>query len=521
MTSSSSSPSGLAKYLSTHPSFQDPRSSSSPLPALYADLSRQRRSNPAGYRASVEWWRDTLLDVTWRGVQLDRDPPTPTATTSADTTNDSAANTGTGASEVDRTVFRLDESTKARWTVDGVGRPLGLGTVISELEKDSTVVPLQTFLKASAPISGPASKARGLRSYVPTPSGVASALLLTPAKWAASQLISLATGGGDDDEGYSQDETLFRAKRGDWVCYPLVHRLASSFLAHHYEDAHSPLSCLMTTAAFRAKLSTVCETAFNFRPSERDASLVLRHLTRDRSAAVVSDGLVKLGRDENTPLTQITEEDRSVVAVTETLRRLDLQIAALEAQISARTEQAKAALRAGAKTRAASHVRSRRALDEVLAKRVDVRDNLAAVVLKIEQAQSDAEVVRAYEASASVLESVLSRDELQMERVDKTMERLQDGLAAQKEVDDVLRAGVDDGVDDEEVLEELRELEKAKAAEDQKVAEEAGQDKVDELQARLDRLRLPEASQPTADHEQAGTTAPSPSQESSKQAVPE
>ncbi len=186
---------------------------------------------------------------------------------------------------MDRTVFRLDEGAKARWTVDGVGRPLGLGTVVADLEKDRTLVPLSTYLKSASPIAGP-STTSGLRSYIPTPRGVASALLLTPARWAASSIYSLALGGssGNDDDDYSEDERLFRAKRGEWVWFELVSRLSESFLADFYatEADLSPLSLLMTTSEFNAKLASHCAEQYGSTPSDRDASLVLRYLERDR-----------------------------------------------------------------------------------------------------------------------------------------------------------------------------------------------------------------------------------------------
>ena len=116
--SSSSSPSQsqspLEAYLAKHPSFQDASSSSSPLPSLYADLSRQKRSNAAGYRANVEWWQRILTEVVWQGAQ----------STSTSTSG------GGGVGESDRLVLHLDEAFKAGWTLEAVGRPLGLGTVV-------------------------------------------------------------------------------------------------------------------------------------------------------------------------------------------------------------------------------------------------------------------------------------------------------------------------------------------------------------------------------------------------------
>ncbi|SPO27494.1 uncharacterized protein UTRI_10611 [Ustilago trichophora] len=546
-SSASTSSTGLAKHLSTHPSFQNPRSSTSPLPSLYADLSRQRRSNPAGFRASIEWWRDLLLDVTFRGVQFNQDPPPPPSDVESIDLPKAAAH------EVDRTVFRLDESTKARWTVAHVGRPLGLGTVIAELEKDHTVTSLQSFLNSKVPLTGPTSgiagRSGGLRSYVPTVGGVASTLLLTPAKWAASQLISLATGGGDDDDDgigeYSQDETLFRKQKGDWVWYALVHRLASAFLTRHYDkEANlSPLSCLMTTAEFNEKLSRVCISDFGFVPSQRDVQLVLKHLTRDMDGvAITQSDIIKLSptfspHNPCSSLEPITQEDRSILAVKSTLHRLDQQIHSLETQIISRNTQIKTALRNNAKSQATSYLRSRKALEQVLEKRMAVRENMATVMMKIEQAQSDVDVMRAYRASSEVLKSVLGREELRLENVEKTMEGLQEALVGQREVDEVIRGeSAVDGVDEEELLQELKALEEEKREEErlkeekQKTVEKEDEQKEsqrreeEDLRARFHLLRLPNPtpSQTKINHEKPQEQSIIPASPTpSKQAIAE
>lgn len=457
---------GLAAYLSQHSSFSNPISSISPLPSLYSDLSRQRKSNPAGYAASVEWWKSILQDVTFRGVQFDHNPAPSTSSAGLVET-------------VDRTIFKLDESTKSRWTVDGVGRPLGLGTVISELEKDGIVVGYNTFLNAKEVITAPrGGEGRGLSGYIPTPGGLASAVLLKPAKWAVSQLYSLTIGAEADEEGeYSEDELLFRQKKGDWVFYSLVERLATAFLTQHYTEATiSPLSCLMTTAEFRSKLNAICKKEFGFHPSERDANLVLKHLARDRPGTLYQNGIIKLAPVKGESIEAITEEDRSVIAVRSTLHRVELQITSLESQISQRTFQAKTSLKNGQKSQASSYLRSRKTLTEVLEKRMGTRETLTQVVLKIEQAKSDVEVMRAYKASDEVLRSVLGREEMKMENVEKVMEGLEESMASQREVDEVLRGnGV--GMGGEEVDEEELERELARLVEEKRLEEEGEKEK--------------------------------------------
>ena len=474
----------LSQYISNHRSFRSPRSPSSPLPALYSDLSRQRKSNPAGYRASVEWWKSILLDVTFSGSQLDHNP------TSAD-------------GPPDRTIFTLNEGTKAAWTVDGVGRPLGLGTVVSELEREQCMVELGRYLRSASAIVGPT----GWRQYL-TVTGVASALLM-PARWAAGSVYSAVVGQSDDDE----DEALFRAKKGEWVVYPLVVKMATTFVSQFYAQASSPLSYVMSNAAFERTLSDVCLKQYGWKPGTRDVQVVLKYLSRDTSPrlAVGESGLVKLSPSAHAAVEPITDEDRSVVAVLETLRKLDSQITLLEDQITHRTQQITLALRSNNRTQATSYLASRKALQHVLANRTAVKTNLDQVVAKIEQAKTDVEVIRAYQASQDVLRRVLGSDELKVDNVDKTMDGLHDVMERQREVDEMIKGELQ-GVDEDEVMDELRVLEREVGEErerakekqekkkqekekecekDKQRAKEAKDDKQhQDLQARLDRLRV-------------------------------
>lgn len=513
---------GLSAYISTHPSFQDTQSSSSPLPALYSDLSRQRKSNPAGYRASVEWWKDILLDVTFCGLQSDTSDTVP-----------------------DRTIFRLDESTKARWTIPTVGRPLGLGTVISDLATEHVAYRVSVFLSSSAPIALPASIirdrsiGRGLKSYIPTPSGVASTLLLTPAKFLASSLYTLTIGGASDDESYSADEQLFHKNRGEWVLLPLIDRIATTFLARFEEEASiSPLACLMTKEEFAVRLGEICEKEFNFGVvGEKDVEVLLKYLSRDLNRAVRQDSLVKIFLQGQLP-TRLTAEDMSVITVKETLRKLDLQIVSLSQRITSLDSSIKTSLRQNQKQLALTHLRNRKSLQQTLDQRSNVRDKLAAVVGKIEQAKTDVEVMKAFSASEEVLRSVLGRDELKIENVERVMDGVEELVGRQGEVEDAMKMNNGD-VDEDEILEELRDLEREKRQQEESDSKrlqerEKEHNKIvqpdanaksneaevnhldDDLQARLDRLRL-STPLPTSPSQTISDTTKHPAQS----AIPE
>jgi charged multivesicular body protein 7 len=129
------------------------------------------------------------------------------------------------------------------------------------------------------------------------------------------------------------------------------------------------------------------------------------------------------------------------------------------------SRQAKIAkyLRSNQKDLALSHLRSKKALEDVLSKRTLAYENVHSVLLKIESAESDVAILSAYSSATATLKSLLSHPSLQRDNVENTMEALQDVLADQKEIEDVITeggkqaAGLDDA--EEEIQAELKELE--------------------------------------------------------------
>jgi charged multivesicular body protein 7 len=74
--------------------------------SLYSDLARQKLSNPTGYTANLEWWRNVLQSVVERGLQPSGQP------------------------NPDHLVLHVEQSLSDAFMWDKVGRPLGLGVVI-------------------------------------------------------------------------------------------------------------------------------------------------------------------------------------------------------------------------------------------------------------------------------------------------------------------------------------------------------------------------------------------------------
>lgn len=160
-----------------------------------------------------------------------------------------------------------------------------------------------------------------------------------------------------------------------------------------------------------------------------------------------------------------------------------------------RNVKIKEALRAKSQEQAKSYLRSRRGLEELLVKRTGASEKLGSVLVKIEQAAGDAEIVAAYDLSADTLKKLLADPSLQTDAVEKTMDRLADAVADQKEVDEAIRApigGDADAVDEDEILRELEQLEK----DEKKEKAEGTAPKLPDVPTEIPEARVVEPAEP-------------------------
>jgi charged multivesicular body protein 7 len=189
-------------------------------------------------------------------------------------------------------------------------------------------------------------------------------------------------------------------------------------------------------------------------------------MERDRGVAVTDGQVIKLEHVEGEDLQSITQEEKGIVNVRETYARLVLQVEEIEKRITERQEKVEAALREKKRDQALSYLRSRKMLEELLVTRTKSMETLHGILIKIEQAASDVEIVKAYEMSTSALKSLLSNEKLQPEHIESSMDQMQETLADADEVrravevgnEGIRRTAGEEELDDEEMEAELRKL---------------------------------------------------------------
>ncbi|KAE8539391.1 hypothetical protein D1P53_004491 [Cryptococcus gattii VGV] len=416
------------------------------LQALYASTSAQRTANPTGYAANSQWWAG-VLEETLRTGWLN----------------------GEGG---DRLVLKVDNGMLGRLEDDKGSRPKGLGGVVETLATTTppTLHPLAHFMASETPLHVPAS--------------LTSRFIGRPLWWAFSQLNPF----GGSEKVVKEEGLWVKYGQGkEYVHMPLLEQSAAAFTDHILKNPIlSYTSSLYDLDSFLAEYGEAC---FPIGPtaktlpkgrhelSKRDAEVLIKWLSRD-CQLVVTDGLVikALDADQVAESHPISEADRGAVSVLNALRRVEKQIVGIEEQISQSHEKAKKYLASKQKNIALSYLRSKRHLEDLLAKRVASSEQLHAVIRSIDQAKGDVEIMAAYENSTSTLTQVLAHPSLSFERIAATTDALSEAMANQEEIDQAVRIGGEVAmggkrveVDEDELAKELEELvEEEKQAEQKK-----------------------------------------------------
>ncbi|KAG9043382.1 hypothetical protein FS837_009678 [Tulasnella sp. UAMH 9824] len=293
-----------------------------------------------------------------------------------------------------------------RW--EKVGRPIGLGAVLEELAANKTIIALPKFLKSAVSIHYQPSLTYRVASFV---------------RWA----------------NY----------KGDYVVLSILKQAADTIIARQKSKPPGFTESLYTRQSFQAEFESVALKGATL--SQLDVDVVLKYLERDVRVVIVQKNAVKFVEpgDAEAIAEGITEVDFGVLEMKTTLQELADQISEIEHQIQERLDKIGEHLRRGSKNIALTYLRSKKQLEELLAKRLNTQETFQTVLNKIESV-------------ATEVENPL----LQQESIDATMERMADVLADHKEIEDAISlgndlvassAGVPD-VDDDELKDELEML---------------------------------------------------------------
>jgi hypothetical protein len=161
------------------------------------------------------------------------------------------------------------------------------------------------------------------------------------------------------------------------------------------------------------------------------------------------------------------------------------------------TDDAKKFVNSQEKKRALMCLKQRKYIQDVMEKRLEAQQQLQMILLKIQQAESDGDILKAYQYGTTTLADMMTKYGLTVDQVDKTMLHLEQVLADQHEVDMAITSGMSSLVetdDDKMIEQELEAL------------------MITDLTSQLERIQIPTSPLPkrSSSLPQSATTPPSP-----------
>jgi len=181
---------------------------------------------------------------------------------------------------------------------------------------------------------------------------------------------------------------------------------------------------------------------------------------------------------------------------------LDEQISLLTSQIATFTQKARDATSKQNRIVALSALKSRKLREKALQKRSDALARIEEVLDGVAQAASDAEVIKSLEGGASALER-LNKDIGGIERVEKVMDRVREGIEESDDVGRVIAEMGSSRVNEDELQEEFDAMLKAEEEKERKLQEERERKKL-ELE-RQEKARKEAEEQARKDNETKAT----------------
>ncbi|CAG8730212.1 11947_t:CDS:2, partial [Racocetra fulgida] len=262
-----------------------------------------------------------------------------------------------------------------------------------------------------------------------------------------------------------------------WVKMDTLKEAACRVIQHQEKHGINGVTDnLFTLSSFKAEFASIAMP--NVILSDFDLKILITYLESERKILITDSLHEDVNKKENDMIIkfrarnvnvntkfEITSIDRGIIYIKETCNKLHQQIHDIEERIkeyvfqnlllvvnSWRTYQDFTLFfRISAKIRnhilqkqsvmAKHRLRQKIHLEKVLSKRVGSLETVEGILLKIQGAATDAEIIDIYNVGANTLHDVMASNGLTADSVDATIDRLQEILADQQEIDEAMKLG--------------------------------------------------------------------------------
>ncbi|XP_035824616.1 vacuolar protein sorting-associated protein 32 homolog 1 isoform X2 [Aplysia californica] len=218
---------------------------------------------------------------------------------------------------------------------------------------------------------------------------------------------------------------------------------------------HEVTDCVTTLAAFRGECLPLV-------PQDEDFNIVLQNLKKSGRVQIkdLEDGtvVVKLCKRGQSTAEPFKDTDIQIYRITVTQKKLEEEAELLSSRIDGFTEEARSYVQQGRKTLALYSLRKKKATQKVLDRKSACIMKLQDIVIKIEEARTNAMVITACETGVAALKS-LEKD-LNIDRVEAVMDEVGEALEDQEEISSAMEAAFPAHQRDleEDLEQELQEL---------------------------------------------------------------
>ncbi|WFD45171.1 hypothetical protein MPSI1_003849 [Malassezia psittaci] len=367
------------------------------LVTLYADLSGQSVTNANSFRTKVDWWTRTLEKITWQGLTSER------------------------------LILELDEAFLSELAIPS-----------TDMIERQRAMSCKGFLDHSKPIT----HAKATWSKIAW-------------SWIGQPAWQIASGWIRENDSIG-DEEVWRRVRGNYVLLDNIEKAAELFHKQVAQKIYRAIDTMFSREEIVQRLKSLHdENGNSMHFTTNDCKVLLRYLERDRGVLVSDQHLYKLVTPGKPA--KINPLDHDMYAVRSMHDKLSTQINHLEERITETQDHLLQALRTKQpESRAKAYLRTRKQLEDLLEKRIMAWENISATLLKIEQAEGDAEIMQTYETSVTTLRKLLADPALQPERITTTMDDLAEVVHQNDETHAAI--GPVNDVDEDEIAKELEQL---------------------------------------------------------------
>ena len=413
---------------------------------LFASLPASQEVNPSVWNDKVTFWKRVLLDVARQGLlQRSFDQNNGYFTLLFSSENGSSSSVGSSGS-----ASTSCQNVSQRFMRKGL-TPKCLGRIWDLMIEEGDLQVASSFTTSSE------SNNYGL---------ISSAINVV--SWTVRRL-SRTISGRDSfyaSEPASSSDYLNSEK---YVYMPLVREMCQKFC----DDLESKKKVyytdyLFTLGEFQQSFRNLLGIENSALFTKSDAEIAARHLETRGVASVIYDEksreiVVKLKPPNSKTKPSISAADLGVLTIRRTMIKIEDQMQNLNNRIDECTNKAKEYVKRNQSAIAKRYLKSRKLLSNVLQQRSDSLFQLETVMLKLEHVETESEILAAYDVGANSLSAFMKTHGLSVEKIDSTIDTLQEVLADNEEINMAMRQAQDEissasGVDDTDLEKELDAL---------------------------------------------------------------